>query len=123
MAYVNDRLLDAALTILTSEVNRLDITSSEATTYTEATSTYTLGNKTSPTVGSPADATPDGRKVTVSAITDGTVTTNGTAAYWALSDTGNSRLLATGPLSSSQAVTTSNPFTLTAFSVRIPDAV
>lgn len=122
MSLVADRCLDAALQVLTSEVNRLDICSSEPTTYTQATSTYTLGNKTSPTVGSPADASPNGRKVTVSAITNGTVTGTGTAGYWALVDTGNSRLLAAGPLSSTQAVTSGNTFTLTAFDVRIPDA-
>lgn len=122
MSLVADRCLDAALQVLTSEVNRLDICSSEPTTYTQATSTYTLGNKTSPTVGSPADASPNGRKVTVSAITNGTVTGTGTAGYWALVDTSNSRLLAAGPLSSTQAVTSGNTFTLTAFDVRIPDA-
>lgn len=122
MSLVADRCLDAALQVLTSEVNRLDICSSEPTTYTQATSTYTLGNKTSPTVGSPADASPNGRKVTVSAITNGTVTGTGTAGYWALVDTGNSRLLAAGPLSATQAVTSGNTFTLTAFDIRIPDA-
>ena len=122
MSLVADRCLDAALQVLTSEVNRLDIYSSEPTTYTQATSTYTLGNKTSPTVGSPADASPNGRKVTVSAITNGTVTGTGTAGYWALVDTSNSRLLAAGPLSATQAVTSGNTFTLTAFDVRIPDA-
>ena len=122
MSLVADRCLDAALQVLTSEVNRLDICSSEPTTYTQATSTYTLGNKTSPTVGSPADASPNGRKVTVSAITNGTMTGTGTAGYWALVDTSNSRLLAAGPLSATQAVTSGNTFTLTAFDVRIPDA-
>lgn len=122
MSLVADRCLDAALQVLTSEVNRLDICSSEPTTYTQATSTYTLGNKTSPTVGSPADASPNGRKVTVSAITNGTVTGTGTAGYWALVDTSNSRLLAAGPLSATQAVTSGNTFTLTAFDIRIPDA-
>ena len=122
MSLVADRCLDAALQVLTSEVNRLDICSSEPTTYTQATSTYTLGNKTSPTVGSPADASPNGRKVTVSAITNGTVTGTGTAGYWALVDTSNSRLLAAGPLSATQAVTSGNTFMLTAFDVRIPDA-
>jgi len=122
MSLVADRCLDAALQVLTSEVNRLDICSSEPTTYTQATSTYTLGNKTSPTVGSPADAIPNGRKVTVSAITNGTVTGTGTAGYWALVDTSNSRLLAAGALSATQAVTSGNTFTLTAFDVRIPDA-
>lgn len=122
MAYINDRVFDNGLTVLDTEVNRLDICSQEPTTYAEATSTYTLGNKTSPTVGAPADRSPSGRKVTVSAITDGTVSGTGTASHWALTDTSNSRLLATGSLSASQSVTSGNTFTVTAFDVGIPDA-
>lgn len=122
MAYINDRVFDNGLTVLDTEVNRLDICSQEPTTYAQATSTYTLGNKTSPTVGAPADRSPSGRKVTVSAITDGTVSGTGTATHWALTDTGNSRLLATGSLSASQSVTSGNTFTLTAFDIGIPDA-
>lgn len=122
MAFIADYVLDAALSKLDTEANRLDITSTEATTYTEATSTYTLGNKTSLSVGSAADRSPNGRKVTVAAITDGSVTGTGTAAYWAIVDTGNSRLLATGALSASQSVTSGNTFTLAAFDIGIPDA-
>jgi hypothetical protein len=123
MAFIADYVLDAALSKLDTEANRLDITSQEATTYAEATSTYTLGNKTSLSVGAPADRTPNGRKVTVAAITDGAVTATGTASNWAIVDTGNSRLLATGSLASSQAVTNGNTFTLGAFDIGIPDAV
>lgn len=122
MAFINDRVFDTGLTVLDTEVNRLDICSQEPVSYAEATSTYTLGNKTSPTVGAPADRTPSGRKVTVSAITDGTVTGTGTASHWALTDTVNTRLLATGSLSASQGVTADNVFTLGAFDIGIPDA-
>ena len=122
MAFINDRVFDTGLTVLDTEVNRLDICSQEPVSYAEATSTYTLGNKTSPTVGAPADRTPSGRKVTVSAITDGTVTGTGTASHWALTDTVNTRLLATGSLSASQGVTEDNVFTLGAFDIGIPDA-
>lgn len=122
MALIADYIFDLALAGLAGDVDRLDICSQEPTTYAEATSTYTLGNKASPSVGSPADRTPSGRKVIVSAITDGTVTDTDTATHWALSDTGNSRLLATGELSSSQVVTSGNTFTLGAFDVGIADA-
>jgi len=57
MAFISDYVLDAALTVFTNDANRLDITSQEPTTYTEATSTYTLGNKTGITVSSPGDGT------------------------------------------------------------------
>ena len=122
MAFINDRVFDNGLTVLDTEANRLDICSSEPASYSEATSSKTLGNKTSLSVGSPADRSPSGRKVTVAAITDGTVTGTGTATHWAITDTSNSRLLATGALSSSQSVTSGNTFTLAAFDIGIPDA-
>lgn len=122
MAFINDYVFDAALSKLDTEANRLDICTQEPTTYTEATSTYTKGNKTSLSVGSPENRTPTGRKVVVAAITDGSVTGDGTVTHWAITDTGNSRLLATGSLSASQAVTNGNTFTLGAFDIGIPDA-
>lgn len=122
MAYINDYVFDAALAKLDTEGNRLDICSTEPTSYAEATSTYTLGNKTSLSIGSPEDRSPNGRKVTVAAITDGTVSGTGTAAYWSIVDTVNSRLLASGSLSASQSVTSGNTFTLAAFDIGIADA-
>lgn len=123
MPLIADYILDAALSKLDLEANRLDICSSEPTTYAQATSTYTLGNKTSLSIGAPADRTPNGRKVTVAAITDGAVTGTGNAGYWSIVDTANSRLLAAGPLSAAQAVTAGNTFQLEAFDIGIPDAV
>ncbi len=121
MATLADRVFDNGLTVLDTEANRLDITSSEATTYTQATSTYTLGNKTSLSIGAPADRTGGGREVTVASFTDGSVTGTGTAAYYAITDTTNSRLLATGSLSSSQSVTSGNTFSISSFKIGIPD--
>lgn len=123
MPFLSDHVLDLALAYLDTSSNRLDICSQEPTTYTQAISTYTLGNKTSLSVGAPADRSPNGRRVTVAQITDGTVTGTGTATHWAISDTAASRLVATGSLASSQAVTSGNTFTLAAFDVGIPDAV
>lgn len=83
--------------------------------------TYALGSKTSPTVGAIGDRTGGGRKRTISAITDGSVTATGTAAYFALTDDSASKILAAGDLASSQSVTSGNTFTLTAFDIGIPD--
>ena len=121
MATLNDRVLDNGLTVLDTEANRVDICSSEPTTYAAATSTLTLGNEPSISISAPADASPNGRKVTLAAIAGATVTGTGTATHYAITDTGNSRLLATGSLSSSQAVTAGNTFSLTASDIRIPD--
>jgi len=121
MATLNNRVFDNGLTVLDTEANRIDITSQEATTYTEATSTYTLGNSTSLSIGAPADRSGGGREVTAAAISDGSVSGTGTATPFAIVDTANSRLLATGALSSSQAVTSGNTFTLASFTIGIPD--
>lgn len=123
MPSLADYVLDAALAKLDTEATHLYITSAEATTYTEAITTYALGNKASISVGAPADRTPNGRKVTVAAITDGSVTANGTASHWAIVDTGNTRLLGANALSATQVVTSGNSFAIPAFDIGLPDAV
>lgn len=121
MATLADRVFDNGLTVLDTEANKILITSAEATTYTQANSTYALGNSTSLSIGAPADRGGGGRQVTIAAITDGAVTATGTATHYAIVDTVNSRLLATGSLSASQAVTNGNTFTLTSTTIGIPD--
>ena len=122
MALISDYYFDLALAGI-NDGNRLDICSQEPATYAAATTTYTLGNKTSLVIGAPTDRTPTGRKVVVPAITDGTVTGTATATHYAIVDTGNSRLVATGLLSASQAVTSGNTFTIASFDIGIADAV
>ena len=121
MATIADRVLDSGLNILTNEATRVDITSQSSTTYAEATSTHTLGNATSITISAPADRTGGGRKVSLSAISNGTVTGTGNATNYAITDTTNSRLLVTGSLTASQSVTSGNTFSLEALDVGIPD--
>jgi hypothetical protein len=121
MPSLNDRVFDNGLTVLDTEANKITITSQEATTYTEGNATYALGNSTSISIAAPSDRTGGGRKVTVAAITGGSVTATGTATHYAILDTVNSRLLATGSLTSSQAVTSGNTFTLSTFDIGIPD--
>ena len=121
MASFGDRVFDQALAVLDTEANVIHLTTQEATTYTEATSTYTVGNSTSLSIGAPADRSGGGREVTVAAISDGSVTGNGTATHYALVDTSNSRLLATNSLSATQVVTSGNTWTLGSFAIGIPD--
>ena len=123
MASLNDRVFDNGLTVLDTEANKILITSAEATTYTQANATYALGNSTSLSIGAPAARSGGGRQVTIAAITDGSVTATGTATHYAIVDTSNSRLLATGSLSASQAVTSGNTFTLSSATIGIPGAV
>ena len=117
--YINDEIFDGGLDYADTNGARIDITSQVATTRTEAVTTYTLGNDTVNT-GAPEAGDVDGRKVVVPAITAGSVTGNGTATHWAL--TSGTELLATGPLTSSQAVTSGNTFSLDAIDITIRDA-
>ena len=99
--------------------------SAQPTTYTEATSTFSKGNKTGMTAGAAADRTPNGRKSTIPAIVGGapgSVTGSGTVTHWAWTDPSNSRLLSAGALAASQGVTSGNTFTTSAFDIGFPDA-
>lgn len=119
--YLHDNVLDNGVQYLVDHGANLYLCSTQPTTYTEATSTYKLGTKTGVTMTGPANGTTNGRSATVSAITDGTVDSNGTAECFGLTD-GTSLLLAAGNLASSQVVYSGNTFTLTAIELRIPDA-
>lgn len=121
MAYINDEIYDQGLDYADTNGTRVDVCTQEPTTYAEATSTYTKGNKTGLNTGATQSGATDGRRVIVPAITDGSVTGDGTVTHWALTD-GSSILLATGALSASQAVTNGNTFTLEAISITIRDA-
>lgn len=122
MATLNDRVLDNGLSVLDTEANAIHITSAEATDFANV-AVVTLGNSTSLSIGAPQDRAGGGREVVVAAITDGSVTGTGTATHYAIVDTVNSRLLATGSLIASQSVTTGNSFTLSSVSIGIPDPV
>lgn len=121
MAFLSTNVLDSGLSYATSNVNELTICSGAPSNYADAHTNLKLGVKATPTVGSPGARTPNGRKITISAISDGTVDGNGTATHWALTKTGTSELIAWGTLASGQGVTSGNTFTLTAFDIGIPD--
>ena len=121
--YINSDVLDAALNLIDTAGNKLVICSAMPATYTEANATYALGSKLTPTISTPEARSPNGRKVVVSAITDGAVETTGTASHFAILDTSGSRLLAAQALASAQSVTAGNAFTLGAVDIGIPAAV
>lgn len=123
MATISDYVYENGLAVLDTEANRLDITSAEATTYAEASSTLSLGNYTPLSIGATQDRAGGGREVVVPAITAGSVTAVGTTTHYAIIDTINSRLLVTGSVTPNQAVTTGNLFALAEFSIGIPDPV
>lgn len=121
MPRIENPVYDAALQVLIDDGNRLDLCSQEPTNYTEATSTYSLGNQTSIIIGTITDGDVSGRKVTVSATSGGNIGTTGTATHYAISDTTGTQLLAAGELTTSQQVVSGNTFTTEEFDIEIPD--
>jgi hypothetical protein len=121
MATLNNRVFDNGLSVLDAEANKITLTSQEATTYTEGNATYALGSSTSLSIAAPSDRTGGGREVVVAEVTDGSISADGTATHYAILDTVNSRLLATGSLTETQVVTSGNTFTLGSFTIGIPD--
>lgn len=124
MPTVDSRVLDNGLSVLDTESTHLYLTSSEATTFTQASSTFALGNNNfgaGAVFGAPAAGSPNGRKVSSAAVSAGSITATGTAAFWAATDNTNSRLNATGSLSATQAVTSGNTWQMASFDVRLPN--
>jgi|SRR5262245_2156601 len=120
---VNAWVLDNGLGQLRATATHIYICSAEPTSFAEATTTLALGNKNfgaGNTLTGPFDRTPNGRKVTTVAVTDGVVTGAGNAARWALVDSVNSRLLVDNDLAAPQAVAAGNVFSLPAFDFGIP---
>lgn len=121
-ATLHDDVFDNGLTTIITNTENLYICSTMPTTFAEASSTYKLGTKATPTFTGPSDGgAGGGRQITVDAISDGVVDADGTAGFWALCDNSASKLLVAQALASTQPVTTGNPFTLTAQNVQIPD--
>ena len=122
MPFISDEVYDGGLDYADTNGTRIDICyTQEPTTYTEATSTFSCGNKTGLNTGATEAGATDGRRVQVPAITDGSVTATQTAGWWALTD-GATLFIAAGALSATQAVTSGNTFTLDAISITIRDA-
>lgn len=123
MPFINDNTLDNGLAALKAGADKIYICNLEPATFTAATSTNALGNKTVAAgavfPAAIAAGTPSGRKLTTLAVTDGSVTTGGTASHNAIVNSVASRLEVTQALGATQVVTAGNPFTLTAQDVRL----
>lgn len=118
MAFIHDNAHDALLNYIKNNATVLHICSTEPTQYSEV-ATYTLGNKSTPGFTGPAAGDASGRKITVTAISDGSVTADGTAAFWAI--VSGTELLAANDLAATQGVSNGNTFTLPAFDIENPD--
>lgn len=120
MAFIHDDAFDAALDYLRTNCENFYLCSTEPTTFTQASSTYKLGTKASPTISSNGAGSPSGRKITVS-VTGGSISATGTATAWAITDDSASKLLAAGQCTS-QAVTNGNTFDYSGSDITITDA-
>ena len=121
VASLEDRVLDFGLNVLDTETTFISVTNSEPTSIAIAATTGLLGYKTGAAgtlFGAPTAGTPNGRQVASISISDGTITTSGTANWWACYAAGT--LHAHGTLSGSQVVTQGNTFTLAPFTIKIP---
>lgn len=119
---VHNDVLDAALAEIAT-CTRLDICATAPTTFTEATSTNTLGNVTLTAGDGNGDYTiaegdTNGRKVTVAQQTIASASGTGTADHVALTD-GVDLLYVTS--CTSQSITSGNEVTVNAFDIEIAD--
>jgi len=121
VAMLEDAFLDQGLTTDKANISHIFICSTEPTTYASASTSALLGTKSwgagNAFTGPSAGTSPTGRKIVSVAITDGTITTTGTASWWAAC--GTASLLAHGTLSAGQAVTAGNTFSLASFEIRV----
>lgn len=120
-AYLNDRILDRGLIALL-DGNSIKFCTEQPADYASVAG-VTLGGRDAPTLTGPADASPNGRKVTIAAILDGVGTATGDAAFWVLVDTVNSRVLAGDVIDPVQPIVNGDPITFPEVTIRFPDAL
>ena len=111
MAFLADTAIDGGPDYIVANVANVHLCSQEPTTYTEAVTTYTLGNKTLGVTKGPGAT--DGRAVTMAAFTDGTQTGAGTATHYAWTD-GAGELIYTAALAAGVPLTGTGVFPLSA---------
>jgi hypothetical protein len=116
--HLGDSVLDAALDYVIDNAENVYVCSAEPTTFLEASSTYKLGTKASPSFTGPADdAVHDGRKITLDAIADGVVDAGGNAGYIAITDDSASDLLAVRTLDVVRTISGETVWTLTSVDI------
>ena len=118
---IEPRVLDLGLNVLDTETTTISVCSAEPTSIAAASGSALLGYKQGAAgslFGAPVDASPNGRQVTSIQISDGTITTTGTANWWAAYAAGT--LHAHGTLAGAQPVVAGNTFTLAPITIKIP---
>lgn len=119
--FISDYVFDNGLSVIDTDADQLHICSSDpGGSYASVTASSLASASIS--VGAPSDAVGNGRRVTVPAVSGGTISSDGTATHWAVVDVSATRVLASGSLSSSQQLYTTNTFNTSTFDIIIRDA-
>ena len=121
MAALHNDVFDNGLSSIDDNTENLHILSADPGLTWSNIATYLLGTKATPTINVPSDRSAGGREIIIDAISDGIVLGTDTATHFALTDDSEEKILVSGELAASQAVTSGNAFTLTSFTVGIPD--
>lgn len=122
-AQIENLVISSGMTVLNSAVTAINICEAEPTTYAIAISAaagYMLGSwapGAGSVFGAPASIA-NGMSVASNSCTTGTILRNGTGSWWAAIS--GASLYAHGSLSSPQAVTATNTFTLASFAITVP---
>jgi len=119
---VHNDVLDAALSYISSNADRIAVCSTEPTTYTELITTYKLAIKTisgSDFTG-PSDGDANGRKIQSNQHASITIDSSGDAEHVGLGDSGNTKLLYVTTCTK-QTLTAANTVTIPAWDIEIAD--
>lgn len=123
-------VLDALLDYIRTNGSRLDVCSTEPTTYAEATTTYTLANTTLATGDSSGssytgptdgDSSIGGRKITVEQNANISITGSDDAEHIAITNGSDTLLFVT--TCTLQALTSGGTVTVPAFDIHVTDPV
>ncbi len=117
---VHADVLDAALSYISANADRISVCSTEPTTYTELITTYKLAISSTPTFTGPqaGDAGGDSRKLIVDEEASITVDSSGDAEHVGLGDSSNTKLLYVTTCTL-QALTAGNTVTVPAWDIEI----
>ena len=121
-AQLEQIVLQQGMNSLHTVPTHITICSGEPTTYGLATSNSLLGYISlgaGNVLGAPTSVA-NGCTSTSASVTSGTITTTGTAAWWAVIDETGGSLWAHGSLASNQGVTAGNTFSLATFTINVP---
>jgi len=112
-----DAMLDAALSYVSSNANEYYVCTTQPTTRAEAITNSVVAAQT-PGYTGPADGDTNGRKLTVNALTDVSITADGTVQHLALCS-GTTLIYVT--TTTSQAVSSGGTVSVPAWDIEIAD--